>query len=119
MLTSLGKFLRKLRIDNNELLKDMAQKLNVSVSFLSAVENGKKRMPSEWNNSICRLYQLNDIQQAQFTEAISETERSIDMDFNNVGDNGRKLAVAFARKLPDFTDEQIEALRRIMQQEDH
>ena len=42
MLTSLGKFLRKLRIDNNELLKDMAQKLNVSVSFLSAVENGKK-----------------------------------------------------------------------------
>ena len=46
MLTMLGKFLRKLRIDRNELLKDMAGKLDVTVSFLSSVENGKKKMPS-------------------------------------------------------------------------
>ena len=39
MLTSLGKFLRKLRIDRGEILKDMADKLGVTVSFLSAVEN--------------------------------------------------------------------------------
>ena len=45
MLTSIGKFFRKLRIDEGEILKDMAEKLGVSVSFLSAVENGKKRMP--------------------------------------------------------------------------
>ena len=43
MLTSLGKFLRKIRIDNDEYLKDMADKLGVTVSFLSAVENGKKK----------------------------------------------------------------------------
>ena len=42
MITSLGRFLRKLRIDQGEILKDMADKLGVSVSFLSAVENGKK-----------------------------------------------------------------------------
>ena len=46
MLTALGRFLRKIRIDRNELLKDMADKLEVSASFLSAVENGKKSMPS-------------------------------------------------------------------------
>ena len=39
MLTNFGKALRKLRIDNNELLKDMALKLEVTVSYLSAVEN--------------------------------------------------------------------------------
>ena len=43
MLTALGKFLRKLRIDNGEILKDMADKLGVTASFLSAVENGKKQ----------------------------------------------------------------------------
>lgn len=38
MVTAFGKFLRILR----EILKDMAEKLNVTSSFLSAVENGKK-----------------------------------------------------------------------------
>ena len=38
MLTSFGKTLRKLRIDNEELLKDMALKLGVTLAYLSAVE---------------------------------------------------------------------------------
>ena len=42
MITSLGNFLRKLRFEKGEVLKDMAEKLGVTVSFLSAVENGKK-----------------------------------------------------------------------------
>ena len=33
-LTEFGKFLRKLRIDNEELLKDMAIKLNTTPAFL-------------------------------------------------------------------------------------
>ena len=51
MITPIGKFLRKLRIDTGEILKDMAEKLHVSPSFLSAVENGKKKMPSTWNST--------------------------------------------------------------------
>ena len=42
MLTSFGKFCRKLRINNGELLYDMAEKLDVSSAFLSKVENGKR-----------------------------------------------------------------------------
>ena len=48
MLPSIGRFLRKLRIDNGEILKDMAEALGVSSAFLSAVENGKKKMPEGW-----------------------------------------------------------------------
>ena len=33
MLTSVGRFLRKLRIENGESLKDMADKLSVTVSL--------------------------------------------------------------------------------------
>ena len=47
-LTEFGKFSRKLRIDNGELLKDMAIKLNVTVSYLSAVEIGKRNIPEKW-----------------------------------------------------------------------
>ena len=43
MLTSLGTFLRKIRINKGEILRDMATNLGVSSAFLSAVENGKKK----------------------------------------------------------------------------
>ena len=43
MSTTLGAFLRKLRLQHGEKLKDMAENLNVSSAFLSAVENGKKK----------------------------------------------------------------------------
>ena len=47
MLTEFGKALRKIRIDRQQLLKDMANKLGVSSAYLSAVENGKRRMPQD------------------------------------------------------------------------
>ena len=115
MLTSLGRFLRKLRIDRNELLKDMAEKLEVSVSFLSAVENGKKHMPAAWNKQICELYDLTEIQQAEFTTAVAETEDSLDMILSGATMNSRRLAVSFARNLPYFTDEQVEAMQQILE----
>lgn len=115
MLTSIGKFLRKLRIDQGEILKDMAEKLEVTVSFLSAVENGKKRMPGAWNKKICELYQLDKNQRDTFTEAIADTEESIEINFRNVTTEHRELAVSFARKFSDIDDSQIEEIKKILQ----
>ncbi len=115
MLTSLGRFLRKLRIDRGEILKDMADKLEVSSSFLSAVENGKKRMPSAWNNEIVKLYQLNPDDQITFTKAIAETEESVEMNFSQASCQNREVAISFARKFIDFDDEQVEEIKKILQ----
>lgn len=115
MITSLGRFLRKLSIDHGEILKDMADKLEVSVSFLSAVENGKKRMPSAWNMKLCDLYQLTPEQKQTFTTAIADTEESLEMDFYGVAAGKRELAVSFARKFSDFDERQIEAIKKILQ----
>ena len=101
MLTSIGKFLRKLRIDHGEILKDMADKLDVSVAFLSAVENGKKK--------ICDLYQLSVVEQEGFTFAIADTEESVEMNLYGAAMCKRELAVLFARKFYDINNEQAEA----------
>lgn len=114
MLTSIGKFLRKLRIDEGEILKDMAEKLDVTVSFLSAVENGKKRMPAAWNRRICELYKLSDDQRKAFTTAIAETEDAIEMNFVGQSLHNRELAVSFARKFSDINDEQADAIKKIL-----
>lgn len=115
MLTSIGRFLRKLRIDHGEILKDMADKLGVTVSFLSAVENGKKRMPSPWNSKICELYGLTEAQRNEFSEAIAESEESIGLNLYGASLERRQVAVSFARKFNDIDEAQIEAIRKILQ----
>ena len=117
MLTGIGRFLRKLRIDHGEILKDMAEKLGVTVSFLSAVENGKKKMPSIWNQKICNLYCLDARQKEEFTAAIADTERSVEMVFDNITMERRELAVSFARKFSELDDVQVEEIRKILQGE--
>lgn len=82
MLTNFGKFNRKLRIDNNEKMKDMAQKLGVTSSYLSAVEHGKRRVPIVWIDKIAGYYKLTEQQLAELNKAIiidslSEREKLI------------------------------------------
>lgn len=118
MLTSIGKFLRKLRIDEGEILKDMATKLEVTVSFLSAVENGKKRMPSSWNKKICDLYQLDDTQRKEFSSAIAETEDSLELDLRGLPIERREFAVSFARRFDGMSALQIKEIQKILKGED-
>ena len=47
MLTPFGKEARKWRIDNDVAMKTMASDLGVSVSYLSAVEHGKKPITAD------------------------------------------------------------------------
>ena len=114
MLTSVGKFLRKVRIDNNEILADMADKLGVSPSFLSAVENGKKKVPVGWSVKICELYKLDDNQSENLDQAIAETELSYEIDLSGVTKQNREIAVSFARKFATMDEEQIEKIKRIL-----
>lgn len=116
MLTMLGKFLRKLRIDRGELLKDMAGKLDVTVSFLSSVENGKKKMPSAWNQKICELYNLDENQIKEFTQAIADSEDKVELYLKDTADKKRYVAVSFARKFTDFSDRQLEQLMKILEE---
>ena len=114
MVTALGKYLRKLRIDKGEVLFDMARKLNVSPSFLSAVENGNKRMPPKWNEFLPSLYSLSASDMEEFTAAIAESESGIAIDFRPLGMEQRRLGVALARKIPTLTPEQTRELQALL-----
>lgn len=57
-LTTFGRELRKLRIDQGERMLDMARKLSVSSSFLSAVEMGQKSPPADFEDRIAAAYRL-------------------------------------------------------------
>lgn len=60
-VTPFGKALRKIRIDHNERLADMAERLSVSGSYLSSIEIGKKPVPENWPARIGELYRLDQL----------------------------------------------------------
>lgn len=102
MLTEFGKFARRLRIDRNELLIDMANKLGVSPAFLSAVEVGKKNVPEAWKESFSRLYSLDLAAQERLINAIENSVRQIKINLYDKNDEDKELILSFARKLQNM-----------------
>ena len=98
MVNNFGKFCRKLRIDHNELLIDMATKLQVSAAFLSKVENGKKKPPQKWRDIIVTEYELDINQIAELDEYIYEAQNSDSIDISSWEDEDKMLMLTFARK---------------------
>ena len=86
-----------------------------SISFLSAVENGKKKMPSAWNDKICRLYDLDYQQRQNFTSAIANTEKAIEINLTNAGLERKELAISFAHQFSSINETDAEIIRRILQ----
>ena len=119
MLTVFGKFLRILRMDTGELLKTMADKLEVTSSFLSAVENGKKKIPVDWVEKISRLYFLSDDKFIELQNAVCETNQCVEIGLSNLNCQQRELAFSFARKLNDIGDEELQKLWVILKENEN
>lgn len=103
--TSFGEFVRTLRIRRNEVLGDMAKNLDTSLAFLSAVENGRKNVPSAWYELLVEKYQLNEEEGLQLKDAIDESRLQFKIVPGKSGKYQRRAAMAFTRSFEDMDDE--------------
>lgn len=106
MATTFGKELRKLRIDKDENIHDMAKKLGISISYLSAIEAGSRNIPSDMVDKIVAKYHLNGERSEILRQAEAESSKEIDIDLSTVSVEQRKLVFALSRKINDISDEQ-------------
>lgn len=97
MLTEFGKLCRKLRIDSNQLLADMADNLGVSASFLSAVENGKKNIPEGWVSAIAKSYHLSKVEEERLEDAAMKSAKQVKIQTDELRKGDKDLVFAFAR----------------------
>lgn len=114
MLTRFGRFCRKLRIDNAELLLDMAGKLGVSAAFLSKVENGRSKPPVEWEKKIAGLYELNYEQLEELKESFNEARSKDVIQLNSLKQDEKDMMFAFARKLDSMDDEEKDKWKKML-----
>lgn len=110
MFTELGRFLRKLRIDNDEILRDMAEKIGVTSSYLSAIECGKRNIPSDFIEKISSLYSLDANQKSEFEAARDLTIKDISINLTDASCQKRDLALQFARTFDDMDEQTTQAL---------
>lgn len=111
-VTQFGRFCKKLRIDNNELLADMASKLGVSSAFLSKVENGKKKPPKKWEDNIKQLYELNEYQEKELKESIFNAINSDSIDLSSYKADEKELMLSFARKINTIDKDKVVKILR-------
>ncbi len=118
MSTKLGAFLRKLRLQHGEKLKDMAENLNVSSAFLSAVENGKKKMPNAWHYKLADLYNLSPEQQKDLQNAVIESGETLELNIKDISPDNRELAICFARHFNTLDEETSKQIFTILKQKE-
>ena len=113
MLTPFGRFIRKLRIDTGFLLKDLANDLEVTPSYLSAVEMGKRRIPDSWSEKICSFFSLNQSQGEELRALIQADQSKIQIDLGKASQEQRDLAFVFARKLDGLDENEVQEMFKI------
>ena len=116
MVTNLGKFLRKLRIDKDELLLDMAQRLEVSAPFLSKVETGKKKPPKEWKEKMIDMYNIKGNDREIFEKYFFEAENQRAIDLSNYNETEKDIMIAFARRIDGMNEEKINKIKKIIEE---
>ena len=105
-MTPFGKALRKLRIDQELLLGEMAERLRISASYLSQIETGKKPIPDGFVDKLHTAFRLSDVElrDVRHHAVISTNEFKIQLgDRANASDKvlADALATEFARLSPD------------------
>ena len=114
MLSPFGKFCRKLRLEREELLLDMAKKLGVKSSFLSSVEVGRKNVPENWKNMIPQIYNLSEEETKELNKAIDDSVRQIKINMDKRNEEDRQFLLAFARKLDTLDTSEKEIIFKIL-----
>lgn len=119
-LSEFGMFCRKLRIDNNQILKEMADLLNVSSSYLSAVENGKRKIPDNWYNKISNIYLLNKEKKDELFDIVKNQDLQFNDIFKENNDETKQMLISFARKCQEnyITPEKFDKIIKIMEGKD-
>ncbi len=117
MLTELGKYLRSLRGQNGELLKDMASKLAMSPSMLSSIEGGTRNVSKDFVKKLVGVYRLSLDQQEKLQLAVAQTRKEVTVNLQGLSQTDQQLAFSFARKFSDLDDESKISIRRILGEE--
>ena len=91
MVTEFGKLLRIIRINSGDSAKDMARKLNMSPSYLSTIENGKRNIPIDMDKLLIEAYNLSEKDKLKLRKAMAESSDRMKIDLTDLAEKKRQM----------------------------
>lgn len=116
-ISEYGEFLKHLRINKHEMLKNMAGKLGLNSSYLSAIESGNRDIPPDLTDKICTEYGLDEGQRKELKDAELNTDRKlVQIDMKKINENrlAKEVVLNFAGKAESLTDKQLLEINAIL-----
>lgn len=117
IITAFGKELRKMRIDAGEVLKTMATKLDITSSYLSAIEVGKRTVSEKFLAKLESIYELSAEKMEVLRKAIDEDSPKIEVNLQKTSKKQRSTALAFARTFQSLDDETLASIMKLLNEE--
>lgn len=105
------KELRKIRIDNDETMKDMAERLGVTSAYLSTIENGKKDVPEKWVQKVASVY---GIDVSILLEAYQRSISKIVVPLTDKSKEDRKIITEFVENFDKLSSVDLSNIGNIL-----
>ena len=104
IMTEFGRILRIIRINTGDTAKQMASKLYISPSYLSAIENGKRSIPSNLITNIVNIYNLSEKDKMRLRNAVLNSYKPFRIDLTDFSEKKQNLLLAILQgELSDKT----------------
>ena len=113
--TSFGEFMKIQRIKHRETMADTANLFEVSSSFISMVESGKKNIPASWIDKINEHYQLSDQEKEQLMKVVDESRTQFKISTVHCNPIQRKAAYLFSKHFKDLDEKTAQAIIDLLQ----
>ena len=116
MLTTLGKELRKLRIDVGVTLVQMAEAMEISATMLSAVETGKKKVPVDFIARIVTAYPQWEGKKDELQSLANLSNGEVIVPLASASADDAALVTELAQRFAELTEDDKARLRSLLRQ---
>jgi transcriptional regulator with XRE-family HTH domain len=113
-LTELGVELRNIRRSMSESMSDMANRIGISESYISSIETGKRRTPSNFVSTLASIYDFDNETVQRLSCAEAHSIDSIKIDISECDKEKRELATLVAKSLNNLSSEQCTEMTKIL-----
>ncbi len=118
MLTNFGKKLRILRINTGETIVEMSEKLGLSTSYLSSIENGKRKIPKDLLENVFKNYDFSKEDRQEIQKSYEMSLQEAVIDFTELSDEKKEVSLLYARKIDDLSEDKLKMLKEFLNGED-
>lgn len=108
MLTEFGRLLRIIRINSGDSSREMARKLGFSPSYLSAIESGKRNIPTDMEKLLSKSYPLSQIDLEKLRTAMFASSDTVKINLTDFAEKKQRVIMAIAQD--DISDNVLDEI---------